>query len=35
MKRLMPFFLVFLLVFLFGAALIYWMIYAMAKTVKR
>ena len=27
--------LVFLLVFLFGAALIYWMIYAMAKTVKR
>ncbi|MBR5414833.1 MAG: hypothetical protein IK105_02755 [Thermoguttaceae bacterium] len=27
--------LVFLLVFLFGAALIYWMIYAMVKTVKR
>ena len=27
--------LVFLLIFLFGAALIYWMIYAMAKTVKR
>ena len=27
--------LVFLLVFLFGAALIYWMIYAMVRTVKR
>ncbi|MGI5831806.1 MAG: hypothetical protein ACOX6D_04645 [Thermoguttaceae bacterium] len=27
--------LVFLLVFLFGAALVYWMVYAMAKTVKR